>query len=323
MSTSKVNDEDSISSSLRFFRLLEGFLGLSGIEEAKKTREYYEILLNFTLDIRLKRLYDLDKFKEDLKAYVLLDANYDIPKNVHQLIDSYITPYNTSFSYLQLDISIFKDDSRKKELLDMLFESRFYSTDFVESKIREIFSSGVKKYFLDEAKYFFDTWENKDSMAEFNDQNPLIALNQIMKKIDCNGYLFENSFPCSRSEILKKSFTPKDVRSPNISEYQVFNYQPTLIKEKTKIGLDSLSSGEKILLGLGVFVYDRKINNQGNYVLLLDEIDTNLHPSMMYKFFDIVKNIFIKEYGYKSYNCHSFPNNHCSLTRRGFHFCNA
>jgi ABC-type molybdenum transport system ATPase subunit/photorepair protein PhrA len=51
-------------------------------------------------------------------------------------------------------------------------------------------------------------------------------------------------------------------------------------QEATPINFEDLSSGEKILLTLSLFLYHSSINNNFPKVLLLDEIDATLHPSM-------------------------------------------
>ena len=60
------------------------------------------------------------------------------------------------------------------------------------------------------------------------------------------------------------------------------------------IDFENLSSGEKMLLALTLFLYKSKINRNFPKLLLLDEIDVTLHPSMCKKVIEILKEIFVE-----------------------------
>lgn len=66
-----------------------------------------------------------------------------------------------------------------------------------------------------------------------------------------------------------------------------------LSKKELEIDFSSLSSGERILMALVASVY--KSSSDGNFpdLLLLDEVDASLHPSMMRNMLDVIKNIFL------------------------------
>lgn len=53
------------------------------------------------------------------------------------------------------------------------------------------------------------------------------------------------------------------------------------INKGTVIGFDSLSSGEKLLMGLATMIFKLKYNNNLPKVILFDEVDSNLHPTMI------------------------------------------
>ena len=57
---------------------------------------------------------------------------------------------------------------------------------------------------------------------------------------------------------------------------------------------ENLSSGEKMLLALTLFLYQSKINRNFPKLLLLDEIDVTLHPSMCKKVIKVLKEIFVE-----------------------------
>ncbi|MDD2639825.1 MAG: AAA family ATPase [Arcobacteraceae bacterium] len=53
------------------------------------------------------------------------------------------------------------------------------------------------------------------------------------------------------------------------------------INKGTIIGFDSLSSGEKLLMGLATMIFKLKYNDNLPKVILFDEVDSNLHPTMI------------------------------------------
>ena len=83
---------------------------------------------------------------------------------------------------------------------------------------------------------------------------------------------------------------------------ELSKYTPILKlkKDNLEISLDDISSGEKVILSLSLLFLENTISNGQKYkVLLLDEIETNLHPSMLQNFLDLIQDSFIKKLGLK------------------------
>ena len=66
-----------------------------------------------------------------------------------------------------------------------------------------------------------------------------------------------------------------------------------------EISFSDLSSGEKVLMSLGLALYNASYDFDFPEVLLLDEADAHLHPSMSKKFIDVIENVFVKQRGLK------------------------
>jgi len=60
-----------------------------------------------------------------------------------------------------------------------------------------------------------------------------------------------------------------------------------------EIDFSALSSGEKVLMALVASVYKASTDNIFPDILLLDEVDASLHPSMMKNMLEVIKNIFL------------------------------
>jgi ABC-type Mn2+/Zn2+ transport system ATPase subunit len=64
---------------------------------------------------------------------------------------------------------------------------------------------------------------------------------------------------------------------------------------RTEIQFGDLSSGEKVLMSLALALYNSKFDIEFPKVLLMDEPDASLHPSMSKQFLNVIENVFVKE----------------------------
>jgi predicted ATPase len=71
------------------------------------------------------------------------------------------------------------------------------------------------------------------------------------------------------------------------------------IHTQVEITLDDLSSGEAVLMSFGLALYSSTHEIEFPKILLLDEPDASLHPSMAKQFLDVIQKVFIKEKGVK------------------------
>lgn len=65
-------------------------------------------------------------------------------------------------------------------------------------------------------------------------------------------------------------------------------------KENLKIGFESLSSGERVVMALVASVYKTSLDHYFPKLLLLDEVDALLHPSMIQSLLKVIREIFLK-----------------------------
>ena len=192
-----------------------------------------------------------------------------------------------------------KDISKKgiimdsEVLKDAILEER--NLKYSELYLGQNLFNNIKNYFRKRFKARVNTPENEafnsKKYEEKNGINPLTLFNQVLKSFSCNGYLFNENFPYPPSQILQM----KD------DEFNRLHYNPSLTNASNSIhiGIDSLSSGEKTLLALASVIYKQIQKDQNDFisgVLLLDEIDTNLHPSMIRNMLKAINDIFIKKY---------------------------
>lgn len=112
-------------------------------------------------------------------------------------------------------------------------------------------------------------------------RHPLVILNEVLNEYDCNGYCFKESnfYPKPGQDL-------KNVVIPIQLIHREKGYETTL---------NQLSSGEQTLLAISLIIYKARKGNILPRILLLDEIDSALHPSMIERLLHVIETIFVKE----------------------------
>jgi len=136
--------------------------------------------------------------------------------------------------------------------------------------------------FLKREKAIEVNYYSNDEFIEIYGNSPIKLLNEALNKYDCNGYEFRST----------------DV--PNQYGFDPQNYELTISLYNKQKGyqtnIESLSSGEKTLLALTFYIYKLKYKRKVvASVLLLDEIDSALHPSMSKRLVTVLYDLFFKE----------------------------
>jgi ABC-type multidrug transport system ATPase subunit len=67
------------------------------------------------------------------------------------------------------------------------------------------------------------------------------------------------------------------------------------IHNHQNVNFSQMSSGEKVILSLVFAMYNSQLSLQFPSILLMDEPDASLHPSMIKHFLNVIKEVFVKE----------------------------
>lgn len=167
------------------------------------------------------------------------------------------------------------------------FVSRFkpfvFKNDFLPNQLGKIFWDYYVKYRGNQVNEFENEKYGKeyDVLTEqefFNVHGgkPWDLINQILEEFDTLQY---------------------KINSPEGSDY-FGSFQLKLKhteKDDLEIDFSSLSSGEKILMALVASIYKSSSDKHFPDILLLDEVDASLHPSMMKNMLGVIENIFLKQ----------------------------
>jgi len=99
-------------------------------------------------------------------------------------------------------------------------------------------------------------------------------------------------------EIIKESKLPFDVNDPSDNKIRdSFQLKLTHLILNEEINFNDLSSGEKVLIALVFYLYNSQEKKVFPKLLLLDEPDAHLHPSMSQQFLNVIKNVLVDKFG--------------------------
>lgn len=158
-----------------------------------------------------------------------------------------------------------------------------FKNNFLPNQIGKIIWDYYVKYHRNE----FNKYQNEkngqnhtvlsdDDFVELHGEKPWELINRILETFDTMQYR---------------------VNSPEKLDY-FESFQLKLVhieKDNLEIQFDALSSGEKILMALVASIYKSRTDKNFPDILLLDEVDASLHPSMMKNMLDVIEKIFVKE----------------------------
>ena len=122
---------------------------------------------------------------------------------------------------------------------------------------------------------------NKKSFESELGLPPIERINEVLNEYDCNGYYL----------------TTNNFEFPFGVDREKVNIPIRLINKVTGLLTDFnlLSSGEKTLIALTFLIYKSRKGKIIPRVLLLDEIDSSLHPSMVRRLLDVIQKIFVEK----------------------------
>ncbi|MBS1593985.1 MAG: ATP-binding protein [Bacteroidetes bacterium] len=115
-------------------------------------------------------------------------------------------------------------------------------------------------------------------------KSPLILMNEVLEEYDCNGYYLHTEWSPEYSDAHMQKTIPIEIRHRR--EPYITNFS-------------HLSSGEQTLLAIALMVYKARKGCVFPRMLLLDEIDAALHPSMIKRLLGVLQKVFYEDKGLK------------------------
>jgi AAA15 family ATPase/GTPase len=212
---------------------------------------------------------ELKTYKQNFKSYF---NNPNIKQN----------PQAQGIFSLAKNIPYSIDEIRHDDFV-RLYKPVVFKNDFLPHQLGKVFWDYYVKYRGNQVNAYENekNGKNYEALSEqdfikVHGEKPWDLINRILETFDTLKY---------------------KVNSPEGADY-FGNFQLKLKhieKENLEIEFSTLSSGEKILMALVASVYKSSGDKHFPDILLLDEVDASLHPSMMKNMLEVVKNIFLKQ----------------------------
>lgn len=172
-------------------------------------------------------------------------------------------------------------DELEEEEFYQLYRPYVFKNDFLPTQLGKVFWD----YYIKYQRNLFAQFQNEKDGLEL----PFLSAEEFRRRHGQKPWEIANNILGS-FDALRFSFDSPEGQDI-FSSYQLrlrHTENPDLV-----IDFDKLSSGERILMALVASIY--KASSDGNFpdVLLLDEIDASLHPSMIKNMLGVIQDIFL------------------------------
>ncbi|GEM_PF-2863340 len=192
-------------------------------------------------------------------------------------------------------------ESKWKQIIEYLEKylskesENFNVTDIAYNLPVDIFLDGQDIITSDNMEFIFYMYQYKKAVGlrqgkteDYFGQPPWEILNEVL---EISGFSYRVNFP-ELNPIL-------DVidNHMNIAASPTFSIKLLDPSKNEEIGFANLSGGEKIIMSLAMLLYYSEKRNKNRKLLLLDEPDAHLHPSMTKQFFNVIYETLVKKHG--------------------------
>jgi AAA domain, putative AbiEii toxin, Type IV TA system len=264
---------------------------------------YFNFLINYNRhDLNIKPLASL--LKMTVGDLVRTGSSSDVANSIFQNIQSLIAGLNQA---IIVNFTNNGNDPNKQRLIDLLqanagipityFDEETFYKFFPRNWIPiDIFQQSFSRLFAD----YQSNWLNNQNKLLINPKGKgkppsYLEEREFLEKYGEPPWDFINS-------VLEVANI--DFRIEQLSEYEGCTYEPILTDRTrgTQVKFADLSSGEKVLMSFALCLYYAQDRRQMvNYpkILLFDEIDAPLHPSMTQSLLRIIQEVLIDRHKIK------------------------
>jgi energy-coupling factor transporter ATP-binding protein EcfA2 len=231
-----------------------------------------------------KQLQDLNHDDFNLEAFIEGGINFVILEEYENMRKA----YNNQLKYIkERDVSVYKviKDIDVDKLISTPSLDNFQDMiapftlkeNFLPIQLGQVFWDYYVKYERNSFnEYKKRAFLSEEDFIKYHGNKPWNIVNTILESFKSLGYIVNS---------------PED---ENL-DFATDSFQLKLknIKNDVEVNFQDLSSGEKILMALVASIYKTSSDNAFPDILLLDEIDASLHPSMIKNLLDVIKDVFL------------------------------
>lgn len=174
---------------------------------------------------------------------------------------------------------------------DDILRAGHYEGETIANSISEVFAAyKVDQYTWAHTRIETERVDYADLIAEYQRRYPppWETLREILSAMrDASGEIGLFDF----------EFSDPDEHQLNMGNYEEFGFKSEMTNRTTgaQYELDWLSSGEKVLMALCIVWFNQYLGRRRPRLLLLDELDAVLHPSMAAALVETLKTLFVAQ----------------------------
>ncbi len=290
---------------------LPSFVVLSGLNGAGKTHLLTAASQNFISLMENNQVLQPVKFVDhntlapNDSVTVTSDAIRQSSQNILSLFNNYKNHKNQNPSYNAFTLENVIGDARQIKVIRKIAQAAHKDVDDLRDD--DFFSHYPLEDGLSQTDFFYQNFSNlfkRYQVKQYdNDVNEFRH-----KKYGNIEYLSNENFVKLYGEppwlfvnkIIKEANLDYHINSPE-SQHRDAPFELKLVNDLTgaEVNFSDLSSGEKVIMSLALSLYNSKFDVEFPKVLLMDEPDSHLHPSMTKQFLDVIQNVFVTEKGVK------------------------
>ena len=173
---------------------------------------------------------------------------------------------------------------------DDIMRASHYEGDTISNSISEVFAAyKVDQFIWAHRRIETESIEFAELIAEYRTKYPppwdtLREILSAMRDAAGDDGLFDFDFS-----------DPDDGHELHMGNYEQFSFKAEMTNRTTgaQYELDSLSSGEKVLMALCLSSFNQNLGRRRPKLLLLDELDAVLHPSMVATLVRTLKSLYV------------------------------
>ena len=199
-------------------------------------------------------------------------------------------PHSSSIEKAVRQVGVPLHEIDREQFMDHFVPYGGHGSNYLATGIGTIFTA----YVVDRFIRVHDQWQStgaKQSIdeltAEFAERfpPPWDLMNDILRSIH----------EASGGSVFNFALTTPPDRGATMSGWQTYSFTPHLVdvEDGGPRAFENLSSGETVLLALAVSIYEAQQSYRLPDVLLLDEVDATLHPSMINALLTTLREVFV------------------------------
>jgi len=232
--------------------------------------------------------------EEDIRTENDLNTKFENYSNEIQNIFSHVNLINNT-SAQGVFVIAKKLDNFLDEITELTFKRMYVPTNLKENFLPTELGKAFLEYRLkeyEELHLSVDTDDSGQSITElkkdaeqfclksYGGSTPWEIVNEFLRAY--RNFDYKITFP---DVVTTASYTYK----PDLT------FSPELVDQKRNLSIkfNDLSSGEKVLFSLALCLFKGKSDNIFPKLLLLDEVDATLHPTMIENLLNVIKNFLI------------------------------